>query len=309
MKLSPGDLTIKTPIINVLIGKEREKVNTETPTSIIIKEEKKIQLIKRIKKVMQSEELDISKYGYVCSLTVFEDKRIVIGDGDGNISISSYDITKKKLKKNIYKKKAHFANVNSLCALNGNRLLSGSSDESVKIWSVSKGNIKLIKTIQEHTDTINKVIPLSEGRFASCSWDNTVKIWKDDNTYKCLSTLTHNDSVNTILQLRGKEVLVSSTSSEIYFWDINSYTQQGSIKRDNIRLSNKMIELPNGNVALVSCKESCTLFIIDSSSYQIVTMIQLKNYFTEEPNLCSFNDRSFVYADSRNFLQISSEDY
>ena len=89
---------------------------------------------KRIKIVLHS---DIREKALPCSLAETEDKRIAMGDGDGNISISSYDIPNKKWKKNIYKKKAHLANVNSLCALSSNRLLSGSSDETVKVWSVS----------------------------------------------------------------------------------------------------------------------------------------------------------------------------
>ena len=32
----------------------------------------------------------------------------------------------------------------------------------------------------------------------------------DDDTYECLHTLRHDGGVNSILQLRGKEVLVSA---------------------------------------------------------------------------------------------------
>ena len=61
---------------------------------------------------------------------------------------------------------AHNFSVNSLCTLKGNRLLSGSSDCSIKVWTLSRFNLTLIKEIQEYTKPIWKVIPLSKGRFA-----------------------------------------------------------------------------------------------------------------------------------------------
>ena len=161
-----------TPIINVLVGKERETVNVETQTDEI--EEEKKEEIKRIQQVIESEELDTGEYGFVRSLTVTEDKRIASGGADGDISVSSYDLEKKKWKREIHKEKAHICFVYSLCPLNGNRLLSGGGyyDNSIKVWSLSDVEltlIKEIKAINEYTDDVLKVIPLSKERFASCS--------------------------------------------------------------------------------------------------------------------------------------------
>ena len=50
------------------------------------------------------------------------------------------------------------------------------------------------------------------------------------------------------------------------------------------------------------------IVIIDSSSYQIVTVIQLKKYFFNCSSLCVFDERSFVYVCNGKFPQISSED-
>ena len=69
-----------------------------------------------------------------------------------------------------------------------------------------------------------------------------------------------------------------------------------------------MIELSNGNIALSSCDEPYPIVIIDSSSYQIVTMIQLKEYITSGSSLCVFDEHSFIYVSYGTFLQISSED-
>ena len=69
-----------------------------------------------------------------------------------------------------------------------------------------------------------------------------------------------------------------------------------------------MIELSNGNIALSSNDEPHPIVIIDSSSYQIVTMIHLKEYIPKCSSLCVFDEHSFIYARGGTFLQISSED-
>ena len=54
-----------------------KKVNTETQTSkVLIKEEKKLQQIQRIEKVIDSKNIDL--YGKIYSFTLTEDKRLVL---------------------------------------------------------------------------------------------------------------------------------------------------------------------------------------------------------------------------------------
>ena len=69
-----------------------------------------------------------------------------------------------------------------------------------------------------------------------------------------------------------------------------------------------MIELSNGNIALSSYGYPFPIVIIESSSYQVVTVIQLKEYITNCSALCVFDEHSFIYAHKGTFLQISSED-
>ena len=226
--------------------------------------------LERIEEILKSEELD--SFFSIYSLTITEDKRIASGGKDGNISISSYDLNKKTWKRDIHKEKAHDYNVTSLCTLEGNRLLSSSDDCSIKIWKVFETKIELIKEINEHTRGVNRVIPLSKGRFASCSLIDTVVIWKNDTTYECLSTLKHNCSVSSILQLKGKEILVSCgyySTPGLSFWNItkNNYTLQHNTEGYGVYRSTHMIELPDGNIALSSYDEPNPIIIFDISSY------------------------------------------
>ena len=279
-----------------------------------VKKEKKIQLIKGIEQVIESEKLDIYGDCRISSLTVTEDERIASGGVDGNISISSYNVNEKEWNIDIYEWRAHIGNVYSLCALDGNKLLSsGGYDNSIKVWSLSDVELTFIKIIKEHTDIVPKVIPLSNERFASCSWDKTIRIW-EDYTYQCLSILQHDDCINSILHLRGKEVLVSaydgfeSSSRGVSFWNINNYTNQHTIQGYSAFGSTGMAELPNGNIALSSTVKPYPIVIIDTSTYQIVTVIQLQWQIIRCSSLCIFDEHSFIYVNEGTFLQISSED-
>ena len=307
------------PITNILMGKETEMIHVGTQKGNveqnIKKIEKPIQKIIQLEKVIQSETLET--FLGVSSLIETEDKRIASGGTDGNISISSYNIAKKTWKIDIHREEAHNLCVNSLCTLNDNKLLSGSDDYSIKVWSVSNVDIKLIKELKEHTYNVRRIIALSNERFASCAADKTIRIWKDDNSYRCMSILKHDNEVFSFLQLRNKDVLVSSYGKEesdsiiggVSFWDINNRTQHHIIKGYSVYWSTHMIELVDGNIALSSSTKPYPIVIIDSSSYQVKKEIIFKEYITKCSSLCMFNEHSFIYGCGGIFLQISSVDY
>ena len=69
-----------------------------------------------------------------------------------------------------------------------------------------------------------------------------------------------------------------------------------------------MIELSDGNIALSSDNEPYPIVIINTSSYQIMRVIQLKEYITYWSSLSVFDEHSFIYVYKGTFLQISSED-
>ena len=69
-----------------------------------------------------------------------------------------------------------------------------------------------------------------------------------------------------------------------------------------------MIELPNGNIALSSYNKPYPIAIIDCSSYQVISVIQLEGYITHNSVLCVFDQHSFIYVYKGAFLQISIED-
>ena len=59
----------------------------------------------------------------------------------------------------------------------GKRIVSGSDDNTVKVWDADKGTETL--TLKGHTDQVTSVAFSPDGkRIVSGSWDKTVKIWE-----------------------------------------------------------------------------------------------------------------------------------
>ena len=269
----------------------------------------------RIKSILVTQEIEVSSF-VLYSLIETKDFRIAVGDDGGNISIFSFYENERIYKKDIYKEKVHSC-VYSLCNLKGNKLVScGGDDHLIKVWKLSTVELTLIKEIKAHNDVMYKVIPLSKDRFASCSEDKTVKIWKDDDKYKLISTLKHDGYVYSIIQLKGKEELVSSyyvhggnSQSGIAFWELERYKKTNVINGHYAYFSTRMIELPDGNIVLSSSIEPYPIVIIESSTYTIKKNVQLEGCITSHSSLSVLNEHSFIYSYGGSFFQISSENY
>lgn len=58
--------------------------------------------------------------------------------------------------------------------LHNNQLFSGSSDKTIKIWSLD--TLECVQTLPGHTDGVNVVIPMGNDKIVSGSNDNTAKV-------------------------------------------------------------------------------------------------------------------------------------
>ena len=58
----------------------------------------------------------------------------------------------------------------------GSRIISGSRDETVKVWNAMSG--VCVNTLEGHSNYVSSVCFSSDGtRIISGSWDKTVKVW------------------------------------------------------------------------------------------------------------------------------------
>ena len=104
----------------------------------------------------------------------------------------------------------------------GQRLLSGSWDTSLKVWDAASGECLL--TLSGHASSVEACAwsPDSQ-RLLSGSWDTSLKVW-DAASGECLLTLSsHTSSVEACAwSPDGQRLLSSSIDSSLRMWDASS---------------------------------------------------------------------------------------
>ncbi len=117
----------------------------------------------------------------------------------------------------------HTGPVNSVCfSPNGKYALSGSNDNTLKLWDINPG--KEIRTFKGHRGTVTSVCFSPDGKFAlSGSWDNTLKLW-NINTGNEIRTFTgHNEGITSVcFSYDGKYALSGSWDLTLKLWDVNT---------------------------------------------------------------------------------------
>ncbi len=159
----------------------------------------------------------------VRALAVHEERReLAVAYSDHKIRIADLDsfIVKNELE----------GHENSVFAItyspNGDFLLSGSRDATLKIWDV-KLDYKMQESIVAHMYTINNISFRPDGKyFVTCSKDKSVKIW-DGETFRLLKVIDkarhagHGTSVNKVSWPQNDGLLLScSDDRSISIWEL-----------------------------------------------------------------------------------------
>ncbi|KAJ3009146.1 UNVERIFIED_CONTAM: hypothetical protein HDU68_002813, partial [Siphonaria sp. JEL0065] len=117
----------------------------------------------------------------------------------------------------------HTASVNSVAlSADGRNVVSGSSDNSVKVWDLRTG--ECTQTLTGHTDMVYSVAISTDGEtIVSGSRDKTVKLW-DIRTSECTRTLTgHTDWVRSVaISTDGETIVSGSDDKTVKVWDIRT---------------------------------------------------------------------------------------
>jgi len=108
----------------------------------------------------------------------------------------------------------HTSDVNSVAfSHDGLHIVSGSSDQTIKIWEFSSGNE--LRTIEGHTNEVNSVVLSPNTHYIiSCAKDKTIKIWE----------FSTGEEVKTLIEDRKNvySVAFSPNTYQIvysFFWD------------------------------------------------------------------------------------------
>jgi eukaryotic-like serine/threonine-protein kinase len=104
----------------------------------------------------------------------------------------------------------------------GKRIVSGSTDNTLKIWDATSG--QEILTLNGHTDGVTSVSFSPDGkRIVSGSGDKTLKIWDATSGQEILTLKGHTDFVSRVsFSPDGKRIVSGSGDKTLKIWDANS---------------------------------------------------------------------------------------
>lgn len=130
----------------------------------------------------------------------------------------------------------HDSYVLSVCATSDGKIISGSYDNTVRIWDIDSG--KLLRTLRGHTGSVYSVY-VNNGNIISLSRDKTARVWNTNGQLiKCLQMYDytrcntifvpdkilkgHEDYVYSVCMTSSGKIVSGSADKTVRVWDMNT---------------------------------------------------------------------------------------
>ncbi|XP_037034827.1 F-box/WD repeat-containing protein 7 [Bradysia coprophila] len=156
--------------------------------------------------------------------------------------------------------KGHDDHVITCLQFCGNRIVSGSDDNTLKVWSAVTG--KCLRTLSGHTGGVWSS-QMSGSTIISGSTDRTLKVW-DADSGQCKHTLYGHTSTVRCMHLHGNKVVSGSRDATLRVWDI---------------VQGKFLHILVGHLAAVRCVQYDGKLVV-SGAYD--NMVKVWNPETQE---------------------------
>jgi WD40 repeat protein len=114
--------------------------------------------------------------------------------------------------------KGHTGIINCFATTDTDILLSGSADNTIKVWDCNQ-NFCLIKSIEKaHDKAVDIIVSFTRGYFASSGQDLKMKVWSIFK-YECINVIELPMFLTKGLVLSGLRLITISFGNKIMVWE------------------------------------------------------------------------------------------
>ena len=233
----------------------------------------------------------------------------------------------------------HACSVQSLLLLKDGKVASCSLDQTIKIYD-PYFNYCCVKTLERHNDCINSICQLDDGTIVSCSKDHsiiigdfTIEYAHGDEVFKIITLPNnriassskylikiwntkppsiipikvlrgHDDTINSLLYIKEKDILISGSIDWILrLWNMSTYQCQTVIYRVECRSRNALYQIDGDRVIVGGNKkfyivniDKCVIekIVKDTLFGKVNCFLKLKDNKTI---LCGCDEGKFCFYD------------
>lgn len=151
----------------------------------------------------------------------------------------------------------HKGPVTGALVLKGERVLSWSADNTLRVWDVDTG--EAVAVLSGHTDDVDGALQLSGGRVLTWSKDGALRVWNFETGEMVAELAGYKGNVSGVLPLTEDRLLSWSEDGTLRIWDAanNRCVREFKISTEGIRGARKLrdgsILLWSGNGILRKC--------------------------------------------------------
>ena len=198
----------------------------------------------------------------------------------------------------------HKSSVTSLVQLSDERLITGSKDKTIIIWSISDNSFKCKQIITEHTQAIYCLCLLTGVNFASGSEDKTIRIWEEkDGIFKNVSVLKDHKTRVRALALTLNGLLITGGDKIIIVYKLKKgkYVKFSVYNAHSSNIT-KIIKLSDGKIA--SCGRDCLIKIWTEKNGELTMGEELKGHTHSVYDIVELKDGRLASVSGDNLVII-----
>jgi WD40 repeat protein len=154
----------------------------------------------------------------------------------------------------------HPGSPEALAVLPDGRVVSGSTDGTLRVWDVESG--QTLQTLGGHSDWVSALAVLDSRRVVCNSGDKTLQVW-DVESGQTLQTLRgHSDWVSDVAVLDSRRVVSGSHDGTLRIWDVESGQTLQTL--DGPRWIMAVAVLDSRRVVSISAAETLRVWDVES---------------------------------------------